>query len=200
MISSTRELFARGNYSDRTSMDGPRVELGAMAAQTLALALHELATNAVKYGARGQPASSAFPGASAVRRSLVSFYSGVNAASISPVRPRSAKDMAASSSTISGLAWPGSGGFDRDVAGGRNDEPLTIVRIGTGGSRNCGQVVKSITADGEVGSSSRVASATNGNSAQPGPRSRSNWAPRRSRMIAVGRILVAASKAAMAMS
>jgi two-component sensor histidine kinase len=37
-------------------MDGPAVPLPAGAAQALGLALHELATNAVKYGALAQPA------------------------------------------------------------------------------------------------------------------------------------------------
>jgi two-component sensor histidine kinase len=36
---------------DRVTIEGPRVALNEKAAETLALALHELATNAVKYGA-----------------------------------------------------------------------------------------------------------------------------------------------------
>jgi len=38
-------------YSDRVTIDGPAVILSAQAAQNFALALHELATNAAKYGA-----------------------------------------------------------------------------------------------------------------------------------------------------
>jgi two-component sensor histidine kinase len=48
------ELFARGDFSDRVRVDGPSVSLGPTAAQALALAVHELATNAVKYGALSQ--------------------------------------------------------------------------------------------------------------------------------------------------
>ena len=38
-------------YADRVSVNGPRVLLGAKAAQNFALAIHELATNATKHGA-----------------------------------------------------------------------------------------------------------------------------------------------------
>ncbi|MBN9073120.1 MAG: PAS domain S-box protein [Rhizobiales bacterium] len=41
--------FAR--ESDRVTIDGPRVELTVRAAETIGLALHELTTNAVKFGA-----------------------------------------------------------------------------------------------------------------------------------------------------
>jgi two-component sensor histidine kinase len=40
-----------GTYGNRITVEGPRVELGSTAAQQLALAVYELATNAVKYGA-----------------------------------------------------------------------------------------------------------------------------------------------------
>lgn len=52
------ELSAHGDGaadSDRIVIDGPPAQLPAVSAQTLVLALHELATNAVKYGALGQP-------------------------------------------------------------------------------------------------------------------------------------------------
>jgi PAS domain S-box-containing protein len=48
------ELEAHGAGHD-AEIAGPRVELAPNAAQALALALHELATNAVKYGALRQP-------------------------------------------------------------------------------------------------------------------------------------------------
>jgi two-component sensor histidine kinase len=38
-------------YADRCTMEGPTIVLNAKAAQNFALAVHELATNAVKYGA-----------------------------------------------------------------------------------------------------------------------------------------------------
>ena len=53
------ELDAHGDgrqIADRVVLDGPTVAVMATAAQALTLALHELATNAVKYGALGQAA------------------------------------------------------------------------------------------------------------------------------------------------
>jgi PAS domain S-box-containing protein len=49
------ELFARGDFSGRVVIEGPPIRLGPGPAQPLALALHELATNAVKYGALKHP-------------------------------------------------------------------------------------------------------------------------------------------------
>jgi PAS domain S-box-containing protein len=54
----TAELAATGNrISRRAIVAGPPVELSDDKVQPLALALHELATNAVKYGALAQPAA-----------------------------------------------------------------------------------------------------------------------------------------------
>ena len=50
------ELEALDGTADRVSLIGPKgVRLRSSTVQTLAMALHELATNAVKYGALGQP-------------------------------------------------------------------------------------------------------------------------------------------------
>jgi PAS domain S-box-containing protein len=52
------ELRARGNGSaepSKVTIEGPATSLPAISAQSVALALHELATNAVKYGALHQP-------------------------------------------------------------------------------------------------------------------------------------------------
>jgi PAS domain S-box-containing protein len=50
------ELAAMDGSSERVSLEGPSgVRLRSSTVQTLAMALHELATNAVKYGALGQP-------------------------------------------------------------------------------------------------------------------------------------------------
>jgi len=50
------ELSAMAGTSDRIVLDGPAgIRLRSSAVQMLAMALHELATNAVKYGALGQP-------------------------------------------------------------------------------------------------------------------------------------------------
>src|SRR5581483_2927723 len=44
------ELLAQSAADDQVRIAGPTVELGPKTAEVLALALHELATNAVKYG------------------------------------------------------------------------------------------------------------------------------------------------------
>jgi len=50
------ELQAMHGSFDRVTLDGPAgIRLRSSMVQTLAMALHELATNAVKYGALGQP-------------------------------------------------------------------------------------------------------------------------------------------------
>lgn len=52
------ELVAHGDgatHTDKIHIDGPDVTLAPTAAQALALGIHELATNAVKYGALAQP-------------------------------------------------------------------------------------------------------------------------------------------------
>jgi len=50
------ELDAMGATEDGVTFDGPTgIKLRSSAVQTLAMAFHELATNAVKYGALGQP-------------------------------------------------------------------------------------------------------------------------------------------------
>src|SRR5437763_1616821 len=51
------ELAAHGEEvaKDRIQVSGPRVVLPATSAQAIGLALHELATNALKYGALAQP-------------------------------------------------------------------------------------------------------------------------------------------------
>jgi two-component system CheB/CheR fusion protein len=50
------ELVAVAAGDDRVEIDGPPVRLVREAAETFALALHELTTNAVKYGALSEPA------------------------------------------------------------------------------------------------------------------------------------------------
>ena len=50
------ELKAQGASDKQFSVEGPEVRLSAKAAEVLTLAIHELATNAIKYGALGAPA------------------------------------------------------------------------------------------------------------------------------------------------
>jgi two-component sensor histidine kinase len=49
------ELLVHPSDEGRVSMSGPPINLGAKAAEILTLAVHELSTNAAKYGALGQP-------------------------------------------------------------------------------------------------------------------------------------------------
>ncbi|HEU4960201.1 MAG TPA: CheR family methyltransferase [Sphingomonas sp.] len=50
------EFEAHGTFADgKVTIDGPRITLTSREVQVLTLALHELATNAVKYGALAQP-------------------------------------------------------------------------------------------------------------------------------------------------
>jgi len=51
VIEATLAPFASANVTSRVSLDGPAVTLSEHTAGGLALAFHELATNAVKYGA-----------------------------------------------------------------------------------------------------------------------------------------------------
>jgi two-component sensor histidine kinase len=46
----------RSSEDDRITVQGPNLSLNSANAQTLALALHELATNAAKYGGLSSPA------------------------------------------------------------------------------------------------------------------------------------------------
>ncbi|MEE4205341.1 MAG: PAS domain S-box protein [Erythrobacter sp.] len=48
-----RDELSRVAEEDRLAMSGPEVELSAKAAEVLTLAIHELATNSIKYGALG---------------------------------------------------------------------------------------------------------------------------------------------------
>jgi len=49
------ELLAQAAQEAQVDIDGPTVELSAKAAEFLSLAIHELATNALKYGALAKP-------------------------------------------------------------------------------------------------------------------------------------------------
>jgi two-component sensor histidine kinase len=50
LIASILEPYAQAGPDNRLSLDGPQVSLGANAVTSLGLVLHELATNAAKYG------------------------------------------------------------------------------------------------------------------------------------------------------
>ena len=50
---ANEELFAQAGHRSAYALDGPPVSLAPKAAEVLALALHELATNSVKYGVLG---------------------------------------------------------------------------------------------------------------------------------------------------
>ena len=52
------ELLAQAAQEKQITVEGPQVMLSAKAAEILTLAIHELATNAVKYGALSAPAGS----------------------------------------------------------------------------------------------------------------------------------------------
>lgn len=49
------ELLAQSIVDERTRVEGPRILLSGKTAETLGLALHELATNAIKFGALSGP-------------------------------------------------------------------------------------------------------------------------------------------------
>ncbi|HEX3949934.1 MAG TPA: sensor histidine kinase [Steroidobacteraceae bacterium] len=51
------ELLAHGVHRAQTVVEGPQVRLNAKAAELMSLVIHELATNAVKFGALSQPRS-----------------------------------------------------------------------------------------------------------------------------------------------
>lgn len=50
-----KAVLANAGYADRIDMSGPEIELGPRATLSLSLLLHELATNAAKYGALSVP-------------------------------------------------------------------------------------------------------------------------------------------------
>jgi two-component sensor histidine kinase len=55
LLNLMREELAPYNNDERVFIDGPAVSIAPSVAQNLALALHELATNAAKYGALSKP-------------------------------------------------------------------------------------------------------------------------------------------------
>ena len=56
LVDAELSAYADGSTANKVTLDGPPVLLPASSAQTMALAIHELATNAVKHGALKQPA------------------------------------------------------------------------------------------------------------------------------------------------
>jgi two-component sensor histidine kinase len=55
LVEAELAAHADGRGANKVQIEGPPAVVSAGAAQALTLALHELATNAVKYGALGQP-------------------------------------------------------------------------------------------------------------------------------------------------
>jgi two-component system CheB/CheR fusion protein len=84
------ELVAVAARDDQMSLRGPALRLRRQAAETLALAIHELCTNAVKYGALSEPAGRldvswrVFDGDGGRRLSLEWCESGVRALDVRP--------------------------------------------------------------------------------------------------------------------
>lgn len=87
------ELLAQHADEDRLRVDGPEIVLPAKAAEVLTLAVHELATNALKYGALSQPSGKLeitwrleADGTPARRLELVWLETGVRIAGQAPRR------------------------------------------------------------------------------------------------------------------
>jgi two-component system CheB/CheR fusion protein len=84
------ELVAVAARDEQFSLEGPQLRLRRGAAETLALAIHELTTNAVKYGALSEPAGRVdvswrvFDPGSGARLSLEWRESGVRALNLTP--------------------------------------------------------------------------------------------------------------------